>query len=35
MPFRGFSVDDEGSIIYAGKTFIVTNSNKVPDNFNP
>ncbi len=35
MPFRGLSIDDEGSIIFDGKRFIVNNPSKVPDNFDP
>ncbi len=35
MSFTGFSSDEEGSIIYDGKKFIVTNPRKVPANFNP
>ena len=35
MSFTGFSSDDEGSIVYDGKKFIVNNPNKVPDDFNP
>ncbi len=36
MPFRGISVDDEGSIIYDGKKFIVRNpKSKALKNFNP
>ncbi len=35
MPFRGISIDDEGSIIYDGEKFIVNNLSKVPDDFNP
>ena len=34
MSFTGFSSDEEGSIIYDGEKFIVTNPSKVPDNFN-
>ncbi len=35
MSFTGFSSDDEGSIVYDGKKFIVTNPRQVPDDFNP
>jgi len=35
MPFRGISIDDEGSIIYDGKKFIVNNPSKVSDDFDP
>ena len=34
MSFTGLSSDEEGSIIYDGEKFIVTNPSKVPDNFN-
>jgi len=35
MPFRGISMDDEGSIIYDGEKFVVNHPGKVPDNFDP
>lgn len=35
MAFRGFSSDEEGSIVFDGEKFIVNNPSKVPDNFDP
>jgi len=35
MPFRGISIDDEGSIIYDGEKFVVNHPSRVPDNFDP
>ena len=35
MSFTGFSSDEEGSIVFDGKKFIVNNPKKVPENFGP
>ena len=35
MAFTGFSSDEEGSIVFDGKKFIVNNPKKVPENFGP
>ena len=35
MAFRGFSSDEEGSIVFDGEQFIINNPDNVPDDFDP